>query len=314
MTSWNQNNSGLRCRECDYDLQGLIDPQRCPECGGSITASMLEPVGERHLDAGDAVERSGLGLIGAGTWCSALLLSGLLLKPYIGGLIGVIFLLGSIARFLGWLRFHRGPLRRFDSTRFEYVLRGVTFIEIGFLLVLLTLWFGPWTIHIVVWWLVTAVGVLIGALDIAGPAIAAMRVGRQVEDPVLSGVGIITTVACLVACAASLATLVISFGIMARGTPASGVESGVFYGLLGTTLLFTATGAHFGRIAILGIQSVLLEFFIDQAGSPIEGARVGGAWIPARLGRRPKIVSKPADSEPIPLSPRKPPRRDRSGP
>ena len=314
MMSSNQTNNGPRCRECGYDLQGLIDPDRCPECGSKVTASMLEPLVEPDPDAGDAIERSGLGIIGACTWCSALLLSGLMLKPYIGALMIVVFFLGSIARFQGWLRLYRGPLRRFDTTKFELFARGTTFFELGYLLVLLTMWFGPWKIHIVLWWLVTGVGVLIGALGIAGPAIASTLLGRRVEDPILQGVGIVSTVASLVACLTSLVTLFISFGILARGTPASGTESLMYYGLLGTTLLFTAVAAHFGRVAIVGIQSVLLESFIDHGSDRIEGARVGGAWIAARSRRRPMSSPETVESEPIPLSPRKPPRRNREDP
>ena len=309
-----QPNNGPRCRECSYDLQGLVDPDRCPECGLRITPSMLEPILQREPDPGDAIERSGIGIIGACTWCSALLLSGLMLKPFIGGLIIMVFLLASIARFLGWLRLSRGPLRRFDTTRFELFARGTTFLELGYLIVVLALWFGPWKVHIVLWWLVTAAGVLIGALGIAGPAIASALVGRRAEDPMLQGVGIIATVASLIACLTSLATLFISFGILARGTPASGTESLVFYGVLGTTLALTAVAAHFGRIAIIGIQSVLLEAFIEHTSDRIQGTTVGGKWIAAQTRRGPRTFPEPVESEPIPLSPRKPPPRNRQGP
>ncbi|MBC03929.1 MAG: hypothetical protein CMJ34_11605 [Phycisphaerae bacterium] len=272
---------------------------------------MLVPVVPRELDAGDAVEGSGLWIIAACTWCSALPLSGLMLKPYIGAMIIVAFTLGALARLQGWLRLHRGPLHRHDSTGFELFVRGVTFLELAFMLTLVVLWFGPWSVHITVWWLVAAVGIVIGAVDIAAPSIAASILGRQVEDPMLVSVGIVSAIAGLVSCVTSLAGLFVSFGLQARATPPSGAETMVFNGLLAGTLLFTAIAAHFGRVAILGIQSVLLERFIDDQSDHEEGARIGGAWIPARTGRRRTPPPDAVESDPIPLSPRKPPRRRR---
>ena len=314
MMSSDHAKHGVRCHECGYSLQGLVGPERCPECGGKITESMLEPIIERETDPGDAVERSGLGIIGACTWCSALLLCGLMLKPHLGALIIVASLFLSIARFQGWLRLHRGPLRRFDATRFELVVRITTILELGFLLLVLILWFGPWTIPISIWTLVTGIGVVIGVIGIAGPAMAAALVGKRVHDPILLWVGIVSVIASLVAGLASLVTLAISFGVQLRRNQANDAESLLYFGMLATTLLFGIIAAHFGRVAINGIQSVLLESFIERRSSGIDGARVGGAWISARTGRRPVAFNEPVESDPLPLSPSKPPRRDQSRP
>ena len=152
MTTTDDLDLQARCAACGYDLRGLVDPDRCPECGGTVTASMLAPVVASEPDAGDAIERSGLGLIAAATWCSAIPLSGLMLKPYVGGLLVVVFLFGTLARLVGWYRFRRGPLRAFDEIRFEMVVRVVTFLELGLLVAILTLTFGPWPIPLVAWW------------------------------------------------------------------------------------------------------------------------------------------------------------------
>jgi hypothetical protein len=285
-------NGGPRCPECGYHLRGLNDSNRCPECGAGITAAKLRPILERDADAGDAVERSGLGLIAACTWCSALLLCGLILKPYLGGLILFVFLLASLARLQGWMRWRRGPI-----------------LELGFALVMLVLTFGPWTIPMNAWTLVGSIGVLIGGIDIAAPAIFAARLGRRMDDPVLKMIGIAGGLLGLLTILPSLIAMVLSNSLQMRGTPFQTIEGVVVSTCIGTSLLGTAISAHLGRIAIAGLQSTLLESFIERHSNQHAGFRVGGAWISTEAGRGGEDDLSTPDAPAIPLSPRKPPIR-----
>ncbi|MCP4833975.1 MAG: hypothetical protein GY895_04355 [Phycisphaera sp.] len=314
MTTTDPTDFEARCGACEYDLRGLIDPDRCPECGTKVTVSMLEPAIASEPDAGDAIERSGLGIIAAATWASFIPLSGLMLKPYIGGLLVVIFLFGSLARLVGWIRFLRGPLREFDDIRFELVVRIVTFLEIGLLAVIVIGALGRWTIPIDMWWGLVTIGTLIGGSAIALPAFSTILLGRRVSDPVLRGVGFATIIATGLSVPLILVATFVSFNLQVRRTPPSDVQTIIYFGSLVTGLALAAIAAHLGRIAITGLQSVLLELFIAKTSDRPRRVRIGGAWISADKGPRPEIVHDPVDAEPIPLSPRKPPVRDRNHP
>lgn len=314
MTSTDPIDFEARCGACGYDLRGLLDPDRCPECGTEVTVSMLEPVARSEPDAGDAIERSGIGIIAAATWASFVPLSGLMLKPYIGGLLVVIFLFGSLARLAGWIRFLRGPLREFDEIRFELVVRIVTFLELGLVLAIIAGAFGPWAIPLEAWWGLATIATLIGGWGIVLPAISTILLGRRVADPVLRGVGFATIIATglsipLIAVATSL-----SFSLRISGTPPTDAQTIFFYGCLVTGLALAAIAAHLGRIAITGLQSVLLELFVAKTSDRPRRVKIGGAWISAMRGPRPEVVHDSVDAESIPLSPRKPPVRGRNHP
>lgn len=270
---------------------------------------MLRPILERDADAGDAVERSGLGLIAACTWCSALLLCGLILKPYLGGLILFVFLLASLARLQGWMRWRRGPLRDFDEMDFGRIIRLMTMLELGFALVMLVLTFGPWTIPMNAWTLIGSIGVLIGGIDIAAPAIFAARLGRRMDDPVLKLIGVAGGLLGLLTILPSLIAMFFSNSLQMRGTPFQTIEGVVVSTCIGTSLLGTAISAHLGRIAIAGLQSTLLESFIESRSNQHAGVRVGGAWISTEAGRGGEDDPSTPDAPAIPLSPRKPPIR-----
>lgn len=313
MTTLDAESKPVPCPECGYDLRGHGDAGRCPECGRTITESDLDDAGLAPPDPATAVERSGLGLVAAASWSSAILLSGLLELPLIGGVLLLAAFFGCLARLIGAVRLRRGPLPLDEDPRLAPIIAWITSLELALVTSLVLVVLGIVPVPRIGWIALLGTGIVLGGGSLATLGWRSHRVGRATGHRVLGFVGGLGTVLPLLAVLASLA---INGHRVMRPRPGTGIvqlDEAILVGGVALCVLLAVAAAHVVRVALLGVQSILLDEFLERRDADIDGMKVGGSWI--RLPGSSTVASDPLPREPsedpLPLAPRRPPVRSR---
>jgi hypothetical protein len=122
----------------------------------------------------------------------------------------------------------------------------------------------------------------------------------------------------LVAIAASLIAGIFSLGLISlvsvgtvTATPLSSPLQITLVVVAIISLLGSVLAAHLTRVMITGIQAVFLDDHVEDRRRGPTRTRIGGAWIHFRRGRAVNPVrSAPVNQDPIPLEPKRPPKRN----
>ncbi len=257
------------------------------------------------LDPGTALERSGFGPLGWTSWISAAAASTLLAIPWIG-MVGMLALwFATLGRLVGWWRFRRGPLRRFDDIGFERAIRVPTLLEPLAGLVCFVTAIAAISGRLPVWAVLAALAAwnLVGLVGLLLPTVVALRLGRQIDDVPMRFVGGLAIVLTLVTGLLGLGVLAIRASIAGGPTTWSwGIGTPILVGT-GLASLGSMAIAHLVNVLVHGIEGVLLESHIDARARGPQQVKVGGALITvgggAERARAPDRGSR--ETAPLPL-------------
>ena len=310
--SANLGNLGPRCGTCEYDLRGSRRSTNCPECGAALASNTIWPDEPSRMDSGAAFSKSGLESLAMSSWVSAAPVSGLMLAPLCAQAAMILVALCTLMRVFSWRQFHRSPLRRFDEIGFERSMRIPTIVEpiAAFITLAVFGFLVSGTVPRLTLLMALAVWSIAGVAGLLSPLITGLRLGTRLDDPIMRFVGLVAINAAVIAGVCSLGLIsLVSVGTI-TSTPLSPPLQITLVVAATISSLGSILAAHLTRVMITGIQSVFLDDHVEDRHRGPTRTRIGGAWMHFHRGRAVNPVkSAPANREPIPLEPERPPKR-----